>query len=353
MRIIIKKNKLMFLGLFLINLMISIVAYFVLPKRFFYDSIIIVEDAYHEIGLFGSYPFAILFYNLTQLKHLPYPVIAMIQYPLVVFILYRLGVAPNFDKINIKNLLIYLGFFMMALFISMPSKEFITFTYLSMVPFVFQSEKILEKYKLALCFLLFAILGVFFRIYFLMVPVLAIGMYLVTYIKLKNKTATTIFYGVMIAVLLSLSYGAMKGEYLSASRETVNAARTVNQDANSMISPPIKPDSWYGEAIAIVYGFVSVNFPIEGFKHILSPQIIAFIIWQLLVIYILLVRLSTGLQDRKKYKHLVWTLLFLFGYFIVQGIFEPDLGAAIRHKMGLFPLIYYAFYYEHFRKTVQ
>lgn len=353
MQVTIRKNNLMFLGLFLINLLMSIVAYYVLPKRFFYDSLIIVLDEHNEIGLFGSYPFAILFYYVTGLRYLPYPIVAMIQYPLIVYILYKLGVPSNFDKINARNILIYISFFMMALFISMPSKEFITFLFVTAIPFIFQSTRIGERYKIPLCFLVFAIMGIFFRIYFLLVPVLAFGMYIVSFIKLENRTSRTIFLGVMCAVTLSLLHGAIKGEYLSASRETVNSARTVNQDANSMISPPLKPNTWYGEAVAIVYGFVAVNFPIEGFKHILSPQIIAFIIWQLMVIYILLVRLSKGLQDRKHYKYLIWTLLFLFGYFIVQGMFEPDLGAAVRHKMGLFPLVYYAFYYEYIRREVQ
>lgn len=343
----------MFLTLFLVNLLIGILGLFVLPKRFFYDSIIIVEDAYNEIGLFGSYPFAILFYKVTLLRYLPYPVIAIVQYPIAVYLLYKLGIPSNFDKINAKNILTYLGFIMMALFISMPSKEFITFLSISIIPYVFQSEKIQEKYKLSLTFCVFAVMGIFFRIYFLLVPVLAVGMYIVTFIEVKNRTSRAITYGVMFSVILSLTYGAMKGEYLSASREVVNSGRTVYQDANSMITPPIKPDTWYGETIAIVYGFITVNFPIEGFKHILHPQIIAFIFWQLMVIYILIVRLSKSLHDRKKYKHLMWTLLFLFGYFIVQGMFEPDLGGSIKHKIGLFPLIYYAFYYEHFRKELQ
>jgi hypothetical protein len=40
-------------------------------------------------------------------------------------------------------------------------------------------------------------------------------------------------------------------------------------------------------------------------------------------------------------------------FFIVQGIFEPDLGTSIRHKIGLFPLIYFALYYEDFRKDIR
>ncbi len=101
-------------------------------------------------------------------------------------------------------------------------------------------------------------------------------------------------------------------------------------------------------------GFMAVNVPIvEAIKHILSPQVLAFVLWQLLIFYILFVRFSRCLKNRKQYQFELWILLILFAYFIVQGIFEPDLGTSIRHKIGLFPLIYFALYYEHFRKDIQ
>lgn len=52
---------------------------------------------------------------------------------------------------------------------------------------------------------------------------------------------------------------------------------------NSAIQSPISQDSWYGEAFGIVYGFMAVNVPVlEMIKHLLSPQIVAFVIWELL-----------------------------------------------------------------------
>lgn len=124
-------------------------------------------------------------------------------------------------------------------------------------------------------------------------------------------------------------------------------------DANSIITSPVKTDTWYGEVISVFYGFFTVNLPLNGLKHILSPQIIVFVIWQLLLFYILLVRFSKCLKERKKYKYELLIMFILFSFFILQGVFEPDLGSAIRHKTGIFPLIYFALYYEHFRKELQ
>lgn len=350
MKIVVKKNKLMFFGLFAINLIIGLFSSFILPERFFNDTIIIVFDKYHEIGWIGSYPFAIMFYKLTGLKYLPFPVISLIQYPIAIAILYKIGVPSNFDKINIKNLLVYVALFLTSLYLSMPTKEFITFIYVSMIPILYQSNKT-PRFKIISSLLLIFCFG-FFRQYYLIIPILAVGMYLVTFINFKNKALSTVFYGLVLTIFLSFSSGVVKGEFLSQSSREVYTDK-FKQDVNSIIIAPMSQDTWYGESVGIVYGFLAVNVPIiELIKHLLSPQIVLFIIWQLLVFYILLVRFSNCLKDKKNRKFELWTLLILFSYFMVQGIFEPDLGTSIRHKMGFLPLIYYVLYYDHFRKKI-
>lgn len=354
MQIRIKKSMATFMVLFIANLFVAVTAFYILPKRFFYDSAIIALDKGKEIGFLGSYPLTILFYKVTGLRYLPFPLIGLIQFPILAYVLYKIGVPNNFHKLNVKNILVYLGFFMMAIFMSMPSKEFITYLYVAIIVFLYRNEKISYGKSIALSMFLLVLFGVFYRPYFLLIPIIAFVMYAVSFINFKNKTIVTLFYGLLIVVFLSLGYGMLKGHYFSeSSREIVNTTRINISDANSMIVSPVKPDTWYGETIGIVYGFFTVNVPLNGLKYIFSPQIITFIIWQLFLFYILLVRFSKCLKDREKYKYELWILLILFSYFIVQGVFEPDLGTAIRHKIGVFPLIYYALYYEHFRKKLQ
>jgi hypothetical protein len=347
----IKKSTAVFMGLFVINLMVAIMAFYILPKRFFYDSAILAFDKGKEIGFLGSYPLTILFYKATGLRYLPFPLIGSIQYPFLIYILYKIGIPGNFDKINVKNLLVYLGFFMIAIFMSMPSKEFITYLYVSLIVFVYNNSRISYWKSIYISMFLLGVFGIFYRPYFLLIPILAVVMYAVSFINFKNKTLITVFYGLLMVVILSISYGLLKGQYFSeSSREVVNNTRISSQDANSMIVSPLKPDTWYGETVDILYGFFTVNIPINGLKHILSPQIIAFVIWQILLFYILLVRFSRCLKNRKEKEYELWILLILFSYFIVQGVFEADLGTAVRHKIGVFPLIYYALYYDHFKK---
>jgi hypothetical protein len=352
MQVLIKKSTAAFLLIATANLVVAFLTFFVLPPKFFYDTAVIIYDKYNELGYFGSYPVTILFYKITGLRYLPFPIIALIQFPILMYILYKIGIADNFEKVNIKNFLVYLGIFMIAIFISMPSKEFITYLFIALIVFLCKNGRF--SLRIYVIVFLFIVFGALYRPYFALIPIIGGGMYLVSFINFKNKTITTIFYGLLIAVFLSLSYGVLKGKYFSeVSREVVNSTRLVSADANSMITPPVKPDTWYGETIAVFYGFFTVNIPVNGLKHIFSPQILLFTIWQLLLFYILLVRFSKCLKERKKYQYELLILFIIFSFFIVQGVFEPDLGSAVRHKIGIFPLIYFALYYEHFRKELQ
>jgi hypothetical protein len=354
MQILIKKSTAAFLLIAMANLVVAFFAYFILPPKFFYDAAVIAFDKFNEVGYIGSYPLTILFYKITGLRYLPFPVVALIQFPILMYVLYKIGVPDNFEKVNIKNILVYLGFFMIAIYIAMPSKEFITFLFIAFLIFICMNERFTVNKKRFLTIVLLFIFGALYRPYFALIPVLMLGMYLVSFIKFKKKTISTIFYGLLITIFLSLSYGVLKGKHFSEiSRETVNISRIGSADANSIILSPVKPDTWYGEVVAVFYGFFTVNIPVNGFKHILSPQIIVFVVWQLLLFYILLVRFSKCLKDRKKYPNELFIILILFSFFILQGVFEPDLGSAIRHKIGIFPLIYFALYYEHFRKELQ
>jgi hypothetical protein len=340
------------MALFGINVLISAFAFLFLPNRYFNDTIIIVFDKLHEIGWVGSYPFTIMFYSITKLKYLPFFIIALIQFPICVYLLYKIGIPSNFHKITVKNILVYISFFLMAIFLSMPSKEFINFMYISLIPFVFIKTNWTTLKKVIVVMVLLLFFGSFFRTYYLLIPIISIGMYFITKVNFKNKAITSIFYGITIIIFLSIAHGLVKGKHLSESnREAFNAERT--KDNNSAIVSPISTKTWYGETVGIIYGFFEINIPIiEGFKHILSPQIISFIIWQLFLFYILLVRLARCLKEKKNNKDELWILLIVFSYFIVQGLFEPDLGSAVRHKIGVFPIIYFALYYDYFRKNI-
>jgi hypothetical protein len=353
MKALLKKNKAVFIGLFFCNLFVAFLTPDILPERYFNDTVIIIFDRGREIGWFGSYPFAIMFYKLTGLRHLPFFLISLIQVPLVTYILYKIGVPSSFHKLNVKNILVYIALLLLGIYMSMPTKEFITFCMFSTIPFIFQSNYI-PRFKIIFSLALISFFS-FFRVYYILIPVFAIGMYFISFIKFETKAFSTIFYGIMLAAFLSLSHGIIKGKYISQeTREDYVLSYANKNNINTAIVSPLSQDTWYGEVFGIGYGFMAVNIPVtEAIKHILSPQVLVFVLWQLLIFYILFVRLSRCLKNKKGNQLELWILLILFSYFIIQGIFEPDLGTSIRHKIGMFPLIYFALYYEYFRKDIQ
>jgi hypothetical protein len=177
-------------------------------------------------------------------------------------------------------------------------------------------------------------------------------MYLITKIKIRNKPFYAIVTGILILIFFSISHGLVKGQHFSElSRSAVYEARKNSKDAVTAINTPTDVSTWQGEAINSFYGFYAVNIPIDALvRHYKSPQVIGFVIWQFLLFLILYVRLSKYLRNYKNHQPQLWVILFVFAYFIIQGLFEPDLGTNIRHKIGVFPLIYYALFHENFNR---
>ena len=105
MKIILNKNHYFFIQLAFLCLLVGIVCSFILPSKFYNDAVIIVNDFHNEIGFVGSYPFTILFYKFTLLKFIPYFLVAIIQLPILYFVLYKIGVPLNFNRLNTKNFL--------------------------------------------------------------------------------------------------------------------------------------------------------------------------------------------------------------------------------------------------------
>src|SRR5690606_978465 len=124
-------------------------------------------------------------------------------------------------------------------------------------------------------FLVFALLLVFsyfFRPYYLLVVIISIVLFSVSKLNFKNKKVTTVFYGIAVAIIISLSYGAIKGKFISQkTRENINEYRIAGEEAtNSAIISPVATCTGYGECCGIVCGVVSVSLPINGLKHVLS-----------------------------------------------------------------------------------
>ncbi|WP_075340540.1 hypothetical protein [Tenacibaculum agarivorans] len=342
----ISSSEFTFLLLSSIGLLIAMLGGLILPLRFLADVPTILKQT---PGLKGSYAFTSWFYNvLTPLGKLPLIIVGFIQFLTAIFILKKIGIPKKFHIINLKNSITYFSFFILGIFLCMPTKEYINFIYIYIIIILYlKSKKTLLKKKISsLCLILF--FGFFFRPYYLLIGFLMIFFSFFNKLKLKNKRFNSLSFALVIMIGISLSYGVIKGKYMTVeTREEVNIERMKRENVNTVILSPVKVDNWYDEGISILYGFFTVNIPFNGFKHFLSPHILGFIIWEIFLFILLYFEYNKSIKNEIFYQN-KWLFYFLFSFLIAQGVFEPDLGSAVRHKAGIFPLIYYLLYYRNF-----
>lgn len=318
-----------------------------LPEHFFQDAVLIAVDPYGEMGWIGSYPLSMTFYNLTGLGKINFSIVALIQLPIILYLLFKMGLPQLFFKSYLRNTVIIISILMLSFFVSYPSKEFINILYIYGIAIVLMSKNSL-LYKILVSSFLFMVFGVLFRPYYLIIPLIAISLYLFSLIKLQNKVVSILISAIAVACFISISYGILKGEFMSeGSRQEHNKYRLsiADENADTMILSPVDASTPIGESISIFYGFFTVNLPINGIKFYYKPQLIAFLIWQFSLSIMLIIYYHRVLKS-KSFRHEQWIFHLVFAYFITQGIFEPDLGSAIRHKVGILPLIWLAMYYD-------
>ncbi|MFV0237928.1 MAG: hypothetical protein ACK5HU_05295 [Flavobacteriales bacterium] len=343
---VIKKNTLIFYMICFLGLIIATLGSFVLPVRFFSDANLIINDPNNEIGLLGSYPLTIYFYNITYLNKLPTFFIGFIQFSFVIYFLIRLGIPSNFNLFTkTKNIITYLFILITAVYLCMPTKEFLTLLLILPIVFIIKNRVFSLNKTILFFFLWLIIIGIFFRPYFILISLMIIFFYFMSKMNLKKASLYHLAIGFLFVIFISFSYHIYENQYLShKTRTEVNKDRINRNDASSIIIPPFETTTWYGEVTSIIYGFFSVNFPMNGLKHYNKPQILFFVFWQVLLLIIIFYRYNFITEKHKSYE--TWLFYFIISYFLIQGVFEPDLGSAVKHKAGIFLIIYYFLYYD-------
>lgn len=344
--ILMKANKLSFFTLIVLLLMASLMVPQILPEHYLLDANALLTDQYNEKGLKGSFPFSFWFYDITGLNKIPQVLISIIQISIISFVLYLCGIPSKFQKLNPRNAIIFMGVMAFSIYLAIASKEFITFIYMGCLMILYRKPLPLIV-KLIVTFLLILFFGWWYRQYFMLVPVIATTIYFISFILTKKKAIYNILISLIVACAISFTYGILSGQFMSeSSREKLNEYREGMRNAETAITSPVETDSFLGEAVGIVYGYITVNVPVNGLKFIKKPQVLIFLVWQLILFMILYKYYTRILKTRKEYSHELWIFHMLFAYFVIQGIFEPDLGSAIKHKLGVFPLIWMAMYYD-------
>ena len=347
---LINRKNILFFSAWVMAFLIAITSFMFLPEKFFYDSNEILKTSY-SMGnwLKGSYPFTSNFYHIIGLSYLPFSLIGFFQIALLFVLTIFIVIPKKFTLLHLEHIIVAFSILLLGVFLGQPSKEFIAFLIMYLVLIIIQKHEYSLQYRCVLSSVLLIVIAVLFRPYYVLLPFLVLGMYLTLLITKKQKIFWVIFSGIAMLIVVSLIVYSLKYEYLTELyREQVNDPRRGEEYANSIISSPLRPNTFLNEIFSIFYGIISVNIPIEGLRHITKPQIIIFVLWQLFFISLFFKMLIKSIESYSQNKEKVLILFFLLSFFIVQGVFEPDLGSAIRHKIGVFPFIYYIFIYEKF-----
>ena len=342
------KNQILFVTIAFISIVLGVFAHQLLPEKYYYDAVLIAIDPYNQKGFINSYPVAMMFYDIFFLNKLSYPILAIFQLLIIFYCFYRLSIPKNFTRLYLSNILIWSALIALSIYISMPSKEFINILFIFLIAFILKSIQLRQKIKITIILVLFVLFGLWYRIYFIMIPILAVTSFMVFRLKIRKKIIVSIFVSVLAAIFMSVSYAVVSGEYMSEStREELNEKRKGRQDSQTLILSPVKTNNAIGEAVGIMYGYVTVNLPFESLiKFYYKPQVILFSIWQILLFYVLIIKFNkAGKESNSVYDERLWLFHIVFSYFVIQGVFEPDLGSSIRHKFGVLPIIYQAIFY--------
>ena len=342
------KNQILFITIAFMSIVLGVFAHQFLPEKYYYDAVLIATDPYNQKGFINSYPVAMMLYDPVFLNNLPYPILAIFQLLIIFYCFYRMSIPKNFTKLYLSNILIWSALIALSIYISMPSKEFINILFIFLIAFIFKSIQLRQKIKITIILVLFVLFGLWYRIYFIMIPVLAVTSFLVFRLKIRKKIITSIFVSLIAAIFMSVSYAVVSGEYMSEStREELNEKRKGRQDSQTLILSPVKTNNAIGEAVGIMYGYVTVNLPFQSLiKFYYKPQVILFSIWQILLFYVLIIKFNKAREESTSaYDERLWLFHIVFSYFVIQGVFEPDLGSSIRHKFGVLPIIYQAIFY--------
>lgn len=346
----ITKSKFIFFSFSFLGLIAAICSSYVLPKKYFSDALTIIHNPWNLKGVVGGFQLSIFFYSITGMRWMPFSLVALIQYPILIYILTKIGIPSNFDKVKVNNLLMYASFFVIGIFISMQTKEFITFIFCAILVKLIKNKnkEYVFRNRIIIC-LMILLYSYIFREYYYLVLILSIFISILSYCNLKLNSFLIVIYGLIMIILMSCGHNMVKHGYLSdKTRTELNERRLddpkIKEESRSAIIPPLPTNTWYGDAVSIIYGFMVVNIPITSIFSA-SPQVSLFSIWQLTLFFCLSLKFDQILKIKKN-NNIRWAYYITFSFFIVQGLFEPDLGSSIRHKAGIFPLIYFILFYD-------
>jgi hypothetical protein len=176
----------------------------------------------------------------------------------------------------------------------------------------------------------------FFRSYWYLIVLVFIALYVLNIRKLR--LVVTIGAIVLGYLILTYSFPLVLDRNIGSYRESVNVYRLNSENARTMINPVLEGSGYISEFGNTVLSWLYLQAPIPLFQigtvyHLCLGLIILFV-WTAFWI-------CCWRSWRSDYRE-PWvnrSLCLVLAYVMVQGVFEPDYGSALRHLTPLLPVL--------------
>lgn len=171
-----------------------------------------------------------------------------------------------------------------------------------------------------------------FRPYWLLVLVL----WFIVYWFVRRRMHLALQFLALCATLVVLSGASSlaRGEYITSERAALNAQRLGSPDAITLIVNPLMPDNVLSDTVNMVTGALRIAFPLELILH---PSVLRWGAGAFQLLTTLAV-LAAGLRRPRGGERGADGLVALWiAFVVVQGMFEPDFGSAVKHAMDVSP----------------
>lgn len=175
----------------------------------------------------------------------------------------------------------------------------------------------------------------FFRSYWFLI----VGMTILSYFFVRKSTLNnrkkvkmlvfSIFFEVVVILVV---YRGIYGDSLLNIRYNINLGRQGASAIQSMIPSLLSNNNIFSEIINVGYTLLVMTLPI----HLTSISQISYYLWLYMIVFIVVRSMKRSVHQGQRTQYY---LLFLISFFVIQSLFEPDLGSCLRHETILFPLV--------------
>lgn len=297
-----------------------------LPGNFFVDSMVIrslINRTSIKFDSSDSYASTAAFYKLLGFNgNTPHFFESLLSTVVLLIFLYILVNNENFIALSLSNFftLSFTIFFYLSFF-SVISKDLIAFSLL-LLSFFFYGKK---GFFIALLTSIL-VYGLFFRSYWL----LLIPLIFLVYQFLKRKHLfTMIIFIIMFIVVVSYLYFLFDGTYISFLRYQTHTVLSANTNINNLFPA----DNFLHDVLNSLNTILNLIVPADGLG---SSSEVLYYLWTYYVLYLCI---NAFRHEQKSRANSNLVIASFISFIIIQGLFEPDMGSALRHQLVFSMLI--------------